>query len=78
MEDLQADLSAHGLSVSTLPEKGRGLVAIKDFSPGLSFYQISVCSFSKIIIPMLGGQSISELKEKGKGPKSKIKKLRER
>ncbi|XP_059590963.1 histone-lysine N-methyltransferase ASHR1 isoform X6 [Vitis vinifera] len=34
MEDLQADLSANGLTVSTTPEKGRCLLSIKDFSPG--------------------------------------------
>lgn len=37
MEDLQADLLANGLTVSTVPDKGRCLLTIKDFSPGLNF-----------------------------------------
>uniref|UniRef100_A0A5B7AL27 Putative histone-lysine N-methyltransferase ASHR1 isoform X1 n=1 Tax=Davidia involucrata TaxID=16924 RepID=A0A5B7AL27_DAVIN len=34
MEDLQRALSDRGLTVSTLPEKGRCLVSTRDFSPG--------------------------------------------
>ncbi|KAG5524985.1 hypothetical protein RHGRI_031610 [Rhododendron griersonianum] len=34
MEDLQGVLSQRGLTVSTLPDKGRCLFSIRDFSPG--------------------------------------------
>ncbi|KAL6984421.1 Histone-lysine N-methyltransferase ashr1, variant 2 [Sarracenia purpurea var. burkii] len=34
MEDLQRALSARGLAVSTLPEKGRCLFSTRDFAPG--------------------------------------------
>lgn len=34
MEELQRALGERGLSVSSLPEKGRCLIAAKDFSPG--------------------------------------------
>nr|XP_010926450.1 histone-lysine N-methyltransferase ASHR1 isoform X1 [Elaeis guineensis] len=34
MDDLQTALSAHGLTVASIPGKGRGLVTTRDFSPG--------------------------------------------
>ncbi|WOK97697.1 histone-lysine N-methyltransferase ASHR1 [Canna indica] len=34
MEDLQNALAARGLTVASIPGKGRGLVATRDFSPG--------------------------------------------
>ena len=36
MEDLQRALSERGLTVSILPDKGRCLFTLRDFSPGLS------------------------------------------
>jgi hypothetical protein len=36
MEDLQSALNEQGLTVSTVPEKGRCLLTTRDFYPGLS------------------------------------------
>jgi hypothetical protein len=36
MEDLQPALNEQGLTVSTVPEKGRCLLTTRDFYPGLS------------------------------------------
>ncbi|KAL5982596.1 hypothetical protein ACLOJK_016670 [Asimina triloba] len=39
MEELERQLSARGLSIAYVPEKGRCLVAAKDFSPGAYFFR---------------------------------------
>lgn len=47
-EDLQRALSARGLTVASIPGKGRGLVATRDFYPGpSSLYHSSLLHFSR-------------------------------
>ncbi len=49
MEELQSGLKKQGLTVFTLPEKGRCLLTTRDFYPGLSLSLISASVSYRIL-----------------------------
>lgn len=50
MEDLKSALQDFNLSVSTVPEKGRSLVATRDFYPGISSLSSSTILLASLLV----------------------------
>ncbi|XP_022768227.1 histone-lysine N-methyltransferase ASHR1 isoform X2 [Durio zibethinus] len=67
MEELQTSLRAHGLTVSSLPDKGRSLFATKDFYPG----EIIISQEPFVCVP---NNSLTESRCDGCFSKSNLKK----
>ncbi|KAE8714349.1 Histone-lysine N-methyltransferase ASHR1 [Hibiscus syriacus] len=67
MEELQTALQAHGLSLSSFPDKGRSLVAAKDFYPG----EVIISQEPYVCVP---NNSLTELRCDGCFSKSNLKK----